>query len=548
MYFEAPMNTNRPRLSLLTLIILCVQYAYSQTGLVKQWDYRFGGTDYDTFHALQYCGDGGFVIGGSSLSGINGNKTAPNKGSSDYWAVKVDSLGIAQWDKSFGGSAGDGLLCIDTSSDGGVFLSGISSSLMGSDKTENSRGLNDFWVIKIDTDGNRIWDKTLGSNLQDIPYAFQSTPDGGCMVGGFSDSDMSDDKTEACWDPTHNYDDYWVVKLDATGYKEWDRTLGGLEQDGLTAISVVNNEGYILGGSSSSDSSGNKTQHTKGNFDYWIVKLDTAGNILWDKAYGGNSSDYLTAIVNTNDRGFLLGGYSLSDIGGDKTQNSIGGVGDYWIVKIDSLGNKQWDKTYGGLETEELTSIEVLSDGGYLLSGRSASDGGPDKSEDNLGGFQTWVIKIDSVGNKEWDKTIFTTAWNGGYAVQAGDKCFAVAANTSSGVGGHKTQASWGINDYWLVKFCEQTVGINEITAHVQMQVYPNPFANEVSISIQQQQLHEATFTITNAAGQVVYHRIETNLSNSYTKMLDLSNLSKGLYFVTVQVGEERMVRQVVKE
>lgn len=124
----------------------------------------------------------------------------------------------------------------------------------------------------------------------------------------------------------------------------------------------------------------------------------------WDKTFGGNLSDYLYCIRQTTDGGFILGGYSISDSGGDKTEDSRGSY-DYWVLKIDANGIKQWDKTFGGNNIDILQSLQQTTDGGYILGGYSSSDSSGDKSEDSKGSDDFWIVKIDANGIKEWDKT-----------------------------------------------------------------------------------------------------------------------------------------------
>src|SRR5204863_32675 len=146
--------------------------------------------------------------------------------------------------------------------------------------------------------------------------------------------------------------DYWIVKTDSIGNKQWDKDFGGTNNDELFSIQQTADGGYILGGCSVSGISGDKTQVNWGDIDYWIVKTDSLGNKQWDKDFGGTSDDFLYSMQQTADGGYILGGISSSGISGDKTQVTWGNS-DYWIVKTDSLGNKQWDKDFGGTVTEE---------------------------------------------------------------------------------------------------------------------------------------------------------------------------------------------------
>src|SRR6187397_2897138 len=128
---------------------------------------------------------------------------------------------------------------------------------------------------------------------------------------------------------------------------QWDKTIGGSGDDILLSVQQTSDNGFILGGRSQSSISGDKTEDNKGLHDYWVVKLDANGNKLWDKTFGGSADDFLQSVKQTIDGGFILGGWSLSTISGDKTENSKG-ESDYWVVKIDVNGNKIWDRTIGG--------------------------------------------------------------------------------------------------------------------------------------------------------------------------------------------------------
>ncbi|MBK9320965.1 MAG: hypothetical protein IPM91_20670 [Bacteroidetes bacterium] len=141
-------------------------------------------------------------------------------------------------------------------------------------------------------------------------------------------------------------DDYWIVKIDSFGNIQWQNTIGGNDNDQLSTLQQTIDGGYILGGSSLSGISGDKTEVGYGGWDYWIVKIDSTGSIQWQNSMGGSDYDYLRSIQQTSDGGFILGGYSASNISGDKAENCLG-VFDYWIVKIDSLGNIQWENTIG---------------------------------------------------------------------------------------------------------------------------------------------------------------------------------------------------------
>ena len=175
------------------------------------------------------------------------------------------------WDKAFGGSGDDWLYSIAPSPDGGYLLGGYSlSGFVVGDKSEASRGVRDYWVVKIDAAGNKLWDKTFGGSGDDWLYSIVPSPDGGYLLGGYSESGISGDKSEA----SRGFDDYWVVKIDAAGNKLWDKTFGGTGDDELYSIAPSADGGYLLGGYSSSGLGADKSEASRGSFDYWLVKID----------------------------------------------------------------------------------------------------------------------------------------------------------------------------------------------------------------------------------------------------------------------------------
>jgi len=426
--------------------------AFSQNPLVKMWDYRFGGNDFDNITAIQETIDGGFILGGLSSSGISGDKSQPSQGIIDFWIVKTDSLGVKQWDKDFGGTADDILYSIWQTSDSGFIMGGYSESGIGGDKTQASWGGSDYWIVKTDALGNKQWDMDFGGTGSDYLYSIQQTADKGFILGGSSISGISGDKSQPSWG---NFD-YWIVKTDSQGIKQWDMGFGGSADEWLYSIQQTIDSGFILGGYSNSGISGNKSQASWGVADYWIVKTDALGSKQWDMDFGGTEQDVLSSIEQTSDSGFILGGYSNSGISGNKSQ-ATWGLADCWILKTDALGNKQWDKDFGGTVNEELFKVSQTTDGGYLISGDSYSPIGGDKTENNLGSEQTWVLKTDALGNKQWDKTILTSGHDEtGLAIQIGDGCYLMSNFTNAGIAGYKSQASWNSsNDYWIIKFCE---------------------------------------------------------------------------------------------
>jgi hypothetical protein len=419
------------------------------------WQNTIGGSGNDNLYSMQQTNDGGYILGGSSWSLISGDKTETSWGGEDYWVVKLNSSGAIEWQNTIGGNGDDRLLSIQQTIDGGYILGGYSLSGISGDKTEASIGDGDYWVVKLNSSGSIEWQNTIGGGKYDYLVSLCQTTDGGYILGGASTSGISGDKTEARMGPIGTYD-YWVVKLNGSGAIEWQNTIGGSSNDWMRSIKQTSDGGYILGGYSDSGISGDKTEALIGATyygDYWIVKINSSGAIEWQNTIGGSDDDLLFTLQQTIDGGYILGGYSLSGISGDKTETSWGG-NDYWVVKLNSSGTIEWQNTIGGSEDDLLSTLQQTIDEGYILGGYSLSGISGDKTESSLGSEDYWVLKLNSSGVIEWQNTIGGNSNDLMYfsLEQTTDGGYILGGESSSGISGDKTEASQGSLDYWVVK------------------------------------------------------------------------------------------------
>ncbi|MCE3007989.1 MAG: gliding motility-associated C-terminal domain-containing protein [Bacteroidetes bacterium] len=445
---------------LLTLLLLAALATHAQPTV--QWDKtlrgQVGGASIQP--TIRQTMDGGLIVGGSSDAQAGNLKSEDSRsfGNYDFWVIKLDVNRDKEWDKTLGGIGHDNLSCLQQTADGGYILAGQSGSDIGFEKSENNRGAGDYWVVKLDENGNRKWDKTFGGNKDDLLTSVQQTADGGYILGGYSisDADIAGGKSEN----SRGDFDYWVLKLDANGNMQWDKTLGGSGADRLSSLQQTNDGGYILGGYSSSNADNEKSENSRGSGDFWIVKLDGNGNRQWDKTLGGAAGDFLMALRQTADGGYIVGGQSWSEAGYEKSESPRGGIGDndWWIVKLDANGSKQWDRTLGGYNAEGFSALQQTADGGYLLGGSSMSSAGGDKREDRRGGTDYWVVRLDADGIKLWDKTIGGTDEDKlSFLQQTSDGGYILAGESGSDIGFEKSEKSWGVfaSDYWIVKLCD---------------------------------------------------------------------------------------------
>lgn len=360
-------------------------------GLVE-WDKTIGGLEQDVFTNLKQTQDEGYIVCGYSDSPISGDKTENPIGSADFWIVKITSNGTIEWQNTIGGSDAEQPYSLLPTIDNGYLIAGYSQSGVSGDKSENSRGLQDYWVVKLNSSGTVEWDKTLGGTGNDILSSVIQLDDGNYILAGNSNSMISGDKTE----DSKGSSDYWVIKIDSFGNILWQKTIGGSGYDRPTTIIKTNNNTFFLGGQSNSNISGDKNEDCRGFYDYWIVEIDTLGNILWQKTIGGNQEDSLLSLIQCVDDNYLLVGSSSSSISGDKTDPlyGIGGT-DAWVVKLSPSGTILWQKTIGGTGDDGFNSASQINDGSYFLSGGTNSPISGDIVESPTGIYDYWILKLE---------------------------------------------------------------------------------------------------------------------------------------------------------
>ena len=346
-----------------------------------------------------------------------------------------------QWQKCLGGDSIDIPYSIQQTTDGGYIVAGSSNSNDGD--VSGNHGGGDSWVVKLSGTGAIQWQKCLGGSMADGAASIRQTTDGGYIVAGSSNSNDGDVSGN------HGGIDYWVVKLNDTGAIQWQKSLGGSADDYALSIQQTSGGGYIVAGwinSTDGDVSGNH-----GEQDYWIVKLNDTGAILWQKSLGGSMQDKAESIQQTSDGGYIVAGWTFSNDG--EVSGNHGGD-DYWLVKLNDTGAIQWQKSLGGSGGDDAFSIQQTSDGGYIVAGWGDSNDG--EVSGNHGASDYWVAKLNDTGAIQWQKCL-----GGSMAEEA--LCIIQTTNGESATGGYvvagftnsnngNVSGNHGGNDYWLVK------------------------------------------------------------------------------------------------
>ena len=509
-------------------LLLGVITAFAQDPAII-WQNTIGGSEGDFSTVFEPTTDGGFILGGYSTSNISGDKTENSNGAIDIWIVKIDGSGNIMWQNTIGGAGDDFLISLKQTSDDGFIVGASSDSNISGDKTENSRGGLDYWILKLNSSGNILWQKTYGGAQPEFDVYVVETFDGGYFVGGYSDSDISGDKT----DPTNGQRDYWALKLDSNGNILWQNSIGGSLVDRPQAAFQTADGGFIIGGSSTSPISGDKTEPNQGGFDYWIVKLDGSGNLQWQNTIGGNDSDTFRNMIQTTDGGYLLGGYSKSNISGEKTENSQGDY-DYWILKLDTNGNLVWQNTIGGSGIDYLRNLIQLADTAYMLAGYSNSNISGDKTENSNGGYDYWLVKLNVSGGIISQNSIGGSADESGpYILPTAGGNFAMFCSSDSNISGDKSENSGGLDDYWVFKTTAAILGVAQNTFGQAISAYPNPNNGKFIINLGET-FAETNITIYNMLGQAVSH---SNYKNEQNLDVEIKGTT-GIYLVAIKTTD----------
>jgi len=362
-------------------------------GDAVNWAKTYGGVNRDVAHSIQKTSDGGFIIAGEtySFSVVD----------SDVWVVKIDVNGVIQWEKTYGGNGYDLARSIQETSDGGFIVAGESSSFSGD---------TDVWVLKLNTNGTVQWQNRYGGTGVDKAYSIKQTSDNGYIVVGETNSSGVAGGV-----------DVWVMKLNANGSIVWQKAYGGSKDDVAYSVQQTSDSGYIVVGKTNSFSAG-------GDVDFWLLKLDANGIVVWQTTYGGSKDDVAYSVQQTFDSGYVVAG---------KTTTAGTIFDDIWVLKLGTNGNIEWQKTYGGLKDDAAYSIQQTSDSGYIVAGKSGSFG-------NILG-DMWVLKLKANGDVDWQKTYEGNNSNSAnFILQTPDGGYILAGETSSYGAGNA--------DIWVLK------------------------------------------------------------------------------------------------
>jgi len=516
------MKTSRWFLAMVAAALSIPQCSFAQQ-LAIQWQKCLGGEAAEDFRSIAQTFDGGYILVSSTPS-VTG-EVSGNHGGSDYWVAKVSNAGILEWEKCLGGSGDEFARSVIQSSDGGYVVAGFSNSIDG-DVTGN-HGFNDFWIVKLDSTGALLWQRSLGGTQEEWAASVVESPSGNYFAAGFTRSNNGD--------VSHNLGmmDEWVVELDNAGNLLWQNCLGGSANEAASCIINTADGGLMVVGDEASTDGQVSNNH--GMEDIWLVKLDSTLNIEWEKSYGGSDHDNSVTVIQTSSGGYCVTGYTLSN--NDDVTGNHGGY-DGWIVNVDATGNLLWQKTLGGSADDFMNSVIEDSSGTYIVCGNVNSvDSG---ITNNHGLTDLWIAILNSNGSLNWQKCFGGTGFDGGNSIiHASDGGYVVGGGSSSNNG--DVSGNHGNWDDWLVKL-DYFAAVQENSLE-DVSVYPNPVTDMLTIENAGRNLRK--IEVNDLTGNNLFN---LNPSAEAVITVGLSLLSKGVYFL-VLTGEKnsRTVKKVVK-
>ncbi|MEZ5198483.1 MAG: T9SS type A sorting domain-containing protein [Bacteroidales bacterium] len=534
------------------LVAVLIPISVFSQAMEIAWQQCFGGSEQDNVKDIVEV-PGGYLIVGWTES--NNGDISFNHGGSDGWILKTDSIGNILWDKTYGGSKGDNFFRIFSDNSGNYFILGVSNSSDGDISYDPYTDSWDHWILKIDLEGNIIWDKIIGGNESDVLKSGSPTIDGGIVAIGWTystDGDISVNYGSA---------DTWAVKISSEGELEWDYTIGTDWIDKGQAILATSDGGYLISSNSSihEDAIGNITctPHSYGFFEGVLFKLDANLNIEWQRCYGGSNDDGIFGILEIED-GYVFTGSTSSN---DGDVSGWHGESDSWIVKLDFDGNIVWQNPLGGSRSESGSNILQTTDEVLISFVSTYSNNGDVSGNHSQSEFDSdiWFVKLNSEG-----ELIFQQCFGGEGSeiinfgvVKKSDNNYVIAAQTDYGPSydvGCTPHGGNGVDtDWWVFEIdsLDTTGAVENEYGKDLVKVYPNPAGEYVVFEFSAPPLVPPTGGKPTAQIQIfdVFGReVLKKPVVSEKTVIDLRNVKKGVYFYRIEIENKIYTGKVVTQ
>lgn len=429
------------------------------------WAKTYGGSKIDLPNAITVTKDNKYLVVGRTSS--SDGDLGASLGLSDVWLLKLDENGNILWKKNYGGSGGESMYAIAQTLDNGFIMVGSTTSKDG-DVTENKGG-SDCWIIKIDSIGTVQWQKTIGGSDNESLWSVFQTQNGDYIMGGYSKSNDKDFPQNA------GLEDMWVLKLNNQGTLVWKKRIGGSKEDYLVQITNIDDKTFAIAGTTFSTDG-----DMAGALGDFSGKIDSLGNIIWKKSLGFPNQplglQYFYGLT-MGQKNIVSVGMKLIDRGTPPPNLTYSW--DFLITKSDTAGNRLWSKYIGGTYTEVAKSVQSLSNGDLLISGYTLSN--DLDVTGNYGYIDFWVIRMDSLGNLKSANCYGGSEEDQAYAsiIDKQGNLIVVGFSTSSNGTFPQNRGSY---DFAVIKLKYNLTKTTESENDVGIEVYPNPVEDELKI------------------------------------------------------------------
>ncbi len=473
-------------------------FCFSQASIL--WEKEIGGGEDDWGYSICFSHDDRYVFTGVTSS--YDEEVTDSIGGTDLWLGKMNTDSTMVWSHTYGGTDDDRGNSICLMPDNGFALTGF--TLSNDVNISENKGNKDLWVIRTDASGNLLWSKTFGGASDDVGNSVIPRPDGGVMVAGSTFSSNGD------VDFNHGAADFWVLALDANGNLLWEKTYAGSGEDRANEIVATQDGNYaILGTTFSSDGD---VSVNLGGVDFWLIKIDDNGNLLWEKSLGGSSADQGFDLIETSSGNLVVVGEVLSN-DGDVEGNH--GIVDAWMAQISSNGELIWQNSLGGSHVDYFLGVTEADDMGLIAVGNTFSDDGD--INENFGESDVWMVKVSPEGELIWQKSIgYDLNEIGNDVITSGEKIVIWG-------GIQVDHLRHGNSDAYIVELRSPlTIATQNLNAS-DIQLYPNPSSDFIQLDHDEIILK---YQLIHTNGEILQ---EKNTFSSQLK-IPIKNLPSGIY------------------
>ncbi|PTT76853.1 MULTISPECIES: T9SS type A sorting domain-containing protein [unclassified Chryseobacterium] len=517
-------------------LLLCVLLGGFSSAQEVVWQRDIPSSTQEFLSQITPTIDQQYLITGSS---IHSDNSQPSFGSQkqnngyDLRLMKLNQQGETVWEKYFSGNNHDFAASTVSTQDGGFAVLATSSSSKGLDKKEDSKGGSDFWLIRINEFGDELWQKTIGSAADEEAKAVIQTTDMGFFVAGNVQNSPKG----------YGSKDVLVVRLDKNG-KELSRlVLGGKGLDEVEKMIPTKDGGALLGIYSRSNLGDSKKTENYGEGDYYIIKLDKNNKVLWEKTFGGKGDDHVRTLALTS-TGYLIGGESGSERSGNKSVGIEDGT-DLWLVAIDLNGNEQWQKSYSFKNRDVLMGMSVIAgkqeDGGVkskgiLLGGYTQAEGRIENDDETF-----WMLYLDQNGNEQWRKHVK------GESRKKEERLSDIKLNRDGSIVLAGTSAEeLGKENWKIVKLGDKQV--DQLIEKQDIKIYPNPATDYVYVELGFESLREGAFEAEIAVYDMGGRKLETVKTKNKVTKINTQPLIQGAYLVVVKTSDKTANAKMIKK